>query len=124
MLPVIFGENLFDDLFDDAFSMRPLYDVSKALYGKHASFADGILKLTLPKSAQQKLPQTNTIAIESFRPAGGIRLNPGGLPQRVRSVSPKEGGSLFGFPLSLWYNEGKERKRRRAVCMSMIWARA
>ncbi len=148
MLPVIFGENLFDDLFDDAFSMRPLYDVNNALYGKHAkavmktdvkelddgyevavdlpgfkkdevkvdlkdgyltisaskgldkneedkkghyirqerytgqcsrsfyvgenvepkdvhaSFADGILKLTLPKAAQQKLPQTNTIAIE------------------------------------------------------------
>ena len=36
MLPVIFGENLFDDLFDDAFSMRPLYDVNNALYGKHA----------------------------------------------------------------------------------------
>lgn len=148
MLPVIFGENLFDDLFDDAFSMRPLYEVNNALYGKHAkavmktdvkeldngyevavdlpgfkkdevkvdlkdgyltisaskgldkneedkqgryirqerytgqcsrsfyvgenvrpedvhaSFADGILKLTLPKAAQQKLPQTNTIAIE------------------------------------------------------------
>lgn len=148
MLPVIFGENLFDDLFDDAFSMRPLYDVNNALYGKHAkavmktdvkeldngyevavdlpgfkkedvkvdlkdgyltisaskgldkneednqgryirqerytgqcsrsfyvgenvqpkdvhaSFEDGILKLTLPKAAQQKLPETNTIAIE------------------------------------------------------------
>ena len=36
MLPVIFGENLFDDLFDDVFQMRPLYDVSNALYGKHA----------------------------------------------------------------------------------------
>lgn len=148
MLPVIFGENLFDDLFDDAFSMRPLYDVNNALYGEHAkavmktdvkeldngyevavdlpgfkkedvkvdlkdgyltisaskgldkneednqgryirqerytgqcsrsfyvgenvqpkdvhaSFEDGILKLTLPKAAQQKLPETNTIAIE------------------------------------------------------------
>ena len=148
MLPVIFGENLFDDLFDDAFSMRPLYDVNNALYGKHAkavmktdvrelddgyevavdlpgfkkdevkidlkdgyltisaskgldkneedkkghyirqecysgqcsrsfyvgenvqpkdvhaTFEDGILKLTLPKAAQQKLPENNTIAIE------------------------------------------------------------
>ncbi|WP_294500092.1 Hsp20/alpha crystallin family protein [uncultured Gemmiger sp.] len=148
MLPVIFGENLFDDLFDDAFSMRPLYDVNNALYGKHAKavmktdvretdngyevdidlpgfkkdevkidlkdgyltisaakgldkdekdkkgryirqeryagqcsrsfyvgdnvepkdvhakFEDGILKLTLPKAAQQKLPENNTIAIE------------------------------------------------------------
>lgn len=148
MLPVIFGENLFDDLFDDAFRMRPLYDVDNALYGKHAkavmktdvrelddgyevavdlpgfkkdevkvdlkdgyltisaskgldkneedkkgryirqeryagqcsrsfyvgenvqpkdvhaTFEDGILKLTLPKAAQQKLPETNTIAIE------------------------------------------------------------
>lgn len=148
MLPVIFGENLFDDLFDNAFSMRPLYDVNNALYGKHAkavmktdvrelddgyevavdlpgfkkdevkidlkdgyltisaskgldkneedkkghyirqerysgqcsrsfyvgenvqpkdvhaTFEDGILKLTLPKAAQQKLPENNTIAIE------------------------------------------------------------
>ena len=148
MLPVIFGENLFDDLFDDAFQMRPLCDVNNALYGKHAKavmktdvreldngyevavdlpgfkkdevkvdlkdgyltisaskgldkneedkkghyirqerytgqcsrsfyvgenvqpkdvhafFEDGILKLTLPKAAQQKLPETNTIAIE------------------------------------------------------------
>ena len=36
MLPDIFGKNLFDDLFDDAFSMRPMYDVNNALYGKHA----------------------------------------------------------------------------------------
>lgn len=148
MLPVIFGENLFDDLFDDAFQMRPLYDVNNTLYGKHAkavmktdvrelddgyevavdlpgfkkdevmvdlkdgyltisaskgldkneednkgryirqeryvgqcsrsfyvgenvqpkdvhaTFEDGILKLTLPKAAQQRLPETNTIAIE------------------------------------------------------------
>ena len=148
MLPVIFGDNLFDDLFDDAFSMRPLYDVNNALYGKHAKavmktdvretdngyevdidlpgfkkdevkidlkdgyltisaakgldkdeqdkkgryirqerytgqcsrsfyvgenlepkdvhakFEDGILKLSLPKAAQQKLPEHNTIAIE------------------------------------------------------------
>ena len=148
MLPVIFGENLFDDLFDDVFSMRPLYNVNNALYGKHAkaimktdvrelddgyevdvdlpgfkkdevkldlkdgyltisaskgldkdekdkkgryirqerytgqcsrsfyvgesvepkdvhaSFEDGILKLTLPKVNQQKLPEHTTIAIE------------------------------------------------------------
>ena len=30
----------------------------------HATFEDGILKLTLPKAAQQKLPENNTIAIE------------------------------------------------------------
>ncbi len=34
MLPVVFGENLFDELFDNAF--RPLYDVDRALYGKNA----------------------------------------------------------------------------------------
>ena len=146
MLPVVFGENLFDELFDNAF--RPLYEVDNALYGKHAravmrtdvretdsgyevdidlpgfkkgevkidlkdgyltiraakgldrdekdkqgryirqeryagqcsrsfyvgeniqpadihaKFEDGILKLTLPKAAQQKLPEHNTIAIE------------------------------------------------------------
>ena len=148
MLPDIFGKNLFDDLFDDAFSMRPMYDVNNALYGKHAkaimktdvkelengyevivdlpsfkkdevkvdlkdgyltisaakgldkneedkqghyirqeryagqcsrsfyvgegvqpkdvhaSFEDGILKLTMPKVDQPKLPETTSIAIE------------------------------------------------------------
>ena len=34
MLPVVFGENLFDELFDNAF--RPLYEADNALYGKHA----------------------------------------------------------------------------------------
>ena len=146
MLPVLFGENLFDELFDDAF--RPMWDMDRALYGKHAravmktdvretdngyevdidlpgfkkdevkldlkdgyltisaakgldrdekdkqgryirqeryagqcsrsfyvgdsiqptdvhaKFEDGILKLTLPKAAQEKLPEHNTIAIE------------------------------------------------------------
>ena len=146
MLPVLFGENLFDELFDDAF--RPMWGMDRALYGKHAravmktdvretdsgyeldidlpgfkkdevkldlkdgyltisaakgldrdekdkqgryirqeryagqcsrsfyvgdsiqptdvhaKFEDGILKLTLPKAAQEKLPEHNTIAIE------------------------------------------------------------
>ena len=146
MFPVLFGENLFDELFDDAF--RPMWDMDRALYGKHAravmktdvretdsgyeldidlpgfkkdevkldlkdgyltisaakgldrdekdkqgryirqeryagqcsrsfyvgdsiqpadvhaKFEDGILKLTLPKAAQEKLPEHNTIAIE------------------------------------------------------------
>ena len=34
MLPVLFGENLFDELFDDAF--HPMWDMDRALYGKHA----------------------------------------------------------------------------------------
>ena len=34
MLPSIFGENLFDDMFNDAFGMMPGIDY--ALYGKHA----------------------------------------------------------------------------------------
>ncbi len=34
MLPVVFGENLFDELFDNAF--RPMYDVDRVLYGKNA----------------------------------------------------------------------------------------
>ena len=33
---MIFGENLFDDLFNDAFE-RNMWDVNKALYGKNAS---------------------------------------------------------------------------------------
>lgn len=35
MLPSIFGENLFDEFFDDAFDRR-LWNGSNALYGKHA----------------------------------------------------------------------------------------
>ena len=146
MLPVLFGENLFDELFDDAF--RPMWDMDRALYGKHAravmktdvretdggyeldidlpgfkkdevkldlkdgyltisaakgldrdekdkqgryirqeryagqcsrsfyvgdsiqpadvhaKFEDGILKLTLPKAAQEKLPEHNTSPVE------------------------------------------------------------
>ena len=34
MLPSIFGENLFNDMFNDAFGMMPSID--HALYGKHA----------------------------------------------------------------------------------------
>ena len=34
MLPSIFGENLFDDMFNDAFGMMP--GIDHALYGKHA----------------------------------------------------------------------------------------
>ena len=36
MLPMIFGENLFDDLFNDAFE-RSMWNNDKALYGKRAS---------------------------------------------------------------------------------------
>ena len=36
MLPMIFGENLFDEFFNNAFG-RSVWDADKALYGKHAS---------------------------------------------------------------------------------------
>ena len=36
MLPMIFGENLFDEFFNNAFG-RSVWDTDKALYGKHAS---------------------------------------------------------------------------------------
>lgn len=36
MLPMIFNENLFDDLFTDAFA-RNMMSVDKALYGKNAA---------------------------------------------------------------------------------------
>ena len=35
MLPSIFGENLFDDFFNDAFGMMPS-GATDPLYGKHA----------------------------------------------------------------------------------------
>ena len=35
MLSKRFGENLFDEMFDDM--MRPMHSMEKALYGKHAS---------------------------------------------------------------------------------------
>ena len=36
MLPMMFSENLFDDLFNDAFG-RTMWDADKALYGKNAA---------------------------------------------------------------------------------------
>ena len=36
MLPSIFNENLFDDLFDDNFGMFPAWNTRSQLYGKHA----------------------------------------------------------------------------------------
>ena len=36
MLPSIFGENLFDDFFDDDFGMFPMWNNRSPLYGKHA----------------------------------------------------------------------------------------
>ena len=36
MLPSIFGENLFDDFFDDSFNMFPVWSGRNPLYGKHA----------------------------------------------------------------------------------------
>ena len=36
MLPSIFGENLFDDMFEDTFSMAPMFSRHNPLYGKHA----------------------------------------------------------------------------------------
>ena len=36
MLPSIFGENLFDEFFDDNFGMVPMWNGRNPLYGKHA----------------------------------------------------------------------------------------
>ena len=36
MLPSIFGENLFDDFFDDDFAMLPMWGGRNPLYGKHS----------------------------------------------------------------------------------------
>lgn len=36
MFPSIFGENLFDDFFDDSFGMFPVRNGRDPLYGKHA----------------------------------------------------------------------------------------
>ena len=36
MLPSIFGENLFDEFFDDSFVMFPMWNGRNPLYGKHA----------------------------------------------------------------------------------------
>ncbi len=35
MLPSIFGENLFDEMFDEAFDMVPVFGRRNPLYGKH-----------------------------------------------------------------------------------------
>ena len=36
MLPSIFGENLFEDLFEEPFRMMSAFDACNPLYGKHA----------------------------------------------------------------------------------------
>ena len=36
MLPSIFSENLFDEMFDDAFGLMPVFGGRSPLYGKHA----------------------------------------------------------------------------------------
>ena len=36
MLPSIFGENMFDDLFEEPFRMMSAFETRDALYGKHA----------------------------------------------------------------------------------------
>ena len=36
MLPSIFGENLFDEMFDNAFDLMPDFSRHNPLYGKHA----------------------------------------------------------------------------------------
>ena len=36
MVPSIFGESLFDEMFDDAFDMMPVFSRRNPLYGKHA----------------------------------------------------------------------------------------
>ena len=36
MLPSIFGENLFDEFFDDSFGMFPVWNDRNPLYGKHS----------------------------------------------------------------------------------------
>ena len=36
MLPSIFGENLFDEFFNDNFGMFPMWNERNPLYGKHA----------------------------------------------------------------------------------------
>ena len=36
MMPSIFGENLFDDFFDDDFPMIPMRSIRNPLYGKNA----------------------------------------------------------------------------------------
>ena len=36
MLPAIFGENMFDEMFDRAFDMDAMFGGKNPLYGKHA----------------------------------------------------------------------------------------
>ena len=36
MLPSVFSENLFDEMFDDAFGLMPVFGGRNPLYGKHA----------------------------------------------------------------------------------------
>lgn len=93
MMPSVFGENLFDDFMDFSFdsfwgTKNPLYgkhakkmmktdvrktddsyevDIDLPGFKKDeisAKYEDGILKLSIPKKAEQAVGQKNRIAIE------------------------------------------------------------
>ena len=86
LMPSIFGENLFDDFFDDYFPFdtdKELHKAEKKLYGRRAGtrsfyvgeevdpdeikaeFKHGILKLFVPKKeAKPAVEENKYIAIE------------------------------------------------------------
>ena len=53
MLPSIFGENLFDDFFDDNFGMYPMWNGRNPLYGKHAK---NLMKTDVRETVDVDLP--------------------------------------------------------------------
>ena len=72
MLPSIFGENLFDDFFDDDFMRFPAWSGRDPLYGKHAkNLMKTDVRETENTSARSGMPAPAAAASmwEMWRPA-------------------------------------------------------
>ena len=81
MVPMMFSENLFDDLFNDAFG-RSVWNTDKALYGKNAS--------RIMKTDVHETEDSYELAVEIIR--GRLRLSEGRFRQFSLSA---RGGRYF-----------------------------
>ena len=81
MLSKRFGENLFDEMFDDPFELMPMFSRHNPLYGKHA-------KALMKTDVREK---DNSYELDIDLP-GLRRMNPGSdfrwLPDHQRKQGP------------------------------------
>ena len=117
MLPVLFGENLFDELFDDAF--RPMWDMDRALYGKHAR---AVMKTDVEAGCIiESVDGEKILAGEDYYP-----LFEGKVGRKMR-LGIRKGGKTFEVSVrgissgelnELLYNRWRERCRKEVERLS------